>query len=324
MKLMRAFRADAIFFCVLMLISLSAKPNPNPSIKILSLYPYSAETTANKLSSIFTYPQTRFINAVLEVDLRGFADERKLSIFLTVSSENGVITKKKEKYKLTEGAYKFDFPHVLDLKKLFGKKKLKLYAELDLKDAPTVTEETFFEVEGRALPKVRVEQFFLYPENWEYQDYFYVGSSFIANLFFVVEGLERGERIDIKVVGVVDDEGGFNIDPDSRHFLYDTLWEEGPGPRQDGRYAFIFHGRLPHYFYEFGRFEHPFTIHVYFQMEDEIIEKVRAHGEIRVIEPGPELETSEEVLRTIDIERFTKWRIRRIPDDYQIEDVPLF
>ncbi len=303
--------------------ALPATEDPS-SVQILSLYAYPAETSANKLSGVFPYPDVRFVNAVLEVDLRGFTGERKFSVFLTVSDDKGVIEKEKAVYTLSEGAYKFDFPHVLDLKKQLGRKKLKLFAEVNLSGAPIVTSETFFEIRGREPPKVTIEAFTLYPERWEQEDYIYPGTGITANLFLSVDGLEERERLRLRVVGVVEDEGAFKIDPESKYPLYDSAWEEGQGPRGDGRYVFIFTGTTPGFFYDFGRYEHPFTIHVLFYLEDEIVQRARIHGEIYVRDPGSAYQTNEEELRVIQISPSSRWRLRRIPEDYEIEDRPTF
>lgn len=301
-----------------------AKASPSPTARILDLYPYSAETTANKLSAVFKYPDTRFINAILEIDLSGFTDQRKVSVFLTVSGDRKVLKKIKENYKLAEGSYRLDFTELLDLKSVFGQRKLKLFAEVNLSGAPIVTHEVFFDVKGRELPKIRVEGFFLFPQNYQYQDYFFPGDLFTANLFFKVQGLAQKERLRIRVVGIVDDERGFVVKPEDKYFRYDSLWEDGDGPRRDGRYILIFSGYLPRYFYEFGHYEHPFTIHVLFMLDDEIVESARVHGEITVRNPGIDYQTDDEALRTIQISRNTRWRLRQINEEYEISGAPEF
>jgi len=298
--------------------------SPSPTVKILNLYPYSSEATANKLSRVFKYPDTRFINGILEIDLSGFPEQRKVSVFLTVSDDKKVLKKRKENYKLSEGTYRLDFTELLDLKSIFGRRRLKLYAEVNLSGAPIVTREEFFEVEGRQLPKIAVEDFFLFPQNYQYQDYFFPGDLFTANLYFKVDGLAERERLRIRVVGTVDDERAFVVDPDAKYFRYDSLWEEGSGPRRDGRYILIFSGYFPRYFYDFGQYEHPFTIHVLFMLDDEIIDRARAHGEITVRDPGIDYQTDDEALRTIQISRNTRWRLRQINEEYEIQRVPEF
>ncbi len=293
-----------------------------PNVQVLSLYAYPEETTANKLSGVFVYPEVRLINVVLELDLRGYAGERELSIFLTLSDDKKVLKKKKEKYKLAEGAYKFDFPHMLDLKSVFQEKKIKIFSEVTLSGAPIVVREEYFEVKGRELPKLYIEDFLLFSRNWQSEDYFYPGDSFNANLYFRVQGLEERERLEIRVVGVIEDDYGLKIEPEGRYFPYETFWEDGAGPRGDGRYIFVFNGSFPNYFYDYGRFEHPFTIHVLFLLDEVIVERVRLHGEVRVKNPGIEYESPDEEARTIKIEHSSRWRLRKISEDYQIEDRP--
>lgn len=296
-----------------------------PSIEVLQLEAYPTETSANKLSPAYTYPEVRFINARLRVKLIGFRDMRKLSVFITTSEGSRVFKKKKLKQKLLAGTFEFDVPEMLDLKTLFGKHKVKLYAELSLPGAREVKKEVFFRIEGRELPQVEVLAFRIYPGFSPYAEEagFAPGGGFVGELAFQVSqpGEKKDmERVRIRLLGLIDDEDGFSIDPEERYQDYDTYWDEMTGPRHPGTYLLTFHGYFPRYFYESGVFRHPFTFHAYFYALDEMVYHATFHDYLMDRDPGEWRETDEEVLRTVQLERARRWRLRSIPRDSRIEE----
>jgi len=295
---------------------------------ILQLEAYPAETTANKLSTAYTYPEVRFINARLRVRLSGFSDARKLTVFLTTSEDSRIFEKKKLKENLTAGTFNLDIPEVLDLKEVFGEHKVKLFVELALSGAHDVNAEVFFQSKGRDLPKVDVLSFRLFPDLGPYgtQVDLSPGGGFFGELVFRVQ--QPGDsremvRVLIRLVGVIEDEGGFHINPQARFQEYDTYWDEIRGPQSPGTYILSFRGHFPRYFYEFGSFNHPFSIHAFFQVEDETVCKVALRDYLIDRNPGEWRDADNEVLRTIQLEPARRWRLRTVPSDYRPqEEIP--
>lgn len=296
-----------------------------PTIQILQLEAYPAETSANKLGGAYAYPEVRFVNARLRVRLIGFSDARKLSVFLTTSEGSRVYEKKKLKQKLIAGTFELDFPEVLDLKDVFGEHRMKLYVELALSGAHDVKKEVFFKVKGRELPQVRVLAFRIFPGLGPYPEEasFVPGNGFVGELVFRVSQpgeKKEMERVRIRLLGLMDDEEGFDIDPEERYQPYDTYWDEMTGPRHPGTYILTFRGYFPRYFYESGAFRHPFTFHVYFRALDEMVAHVAFRDYLIDRDPGEWRETDEEVLRTIQLDRARRWRLRPLPRDYRMEE----
>jgi len=295
-----------------------------PTIEILELTAHPAETSANKLAGAYTYPEVRFIDARLRVRLSGFSDARKLTVFLTVSENSRIYEKRKSKQNLTGGTFDLDFPEVLDLKDVFGEHRMKLYVELALSGAHDMKQVAFFQVKGRELPQVKLLAFRLYPGVSPYSEVanFVPGAGFSGELAFSIAQPGETEdmvRLRIHLLGVMEDEEGFAIDPESRYQPYDTYWDELTGPRQPGTYILAFRGYFPRYFYQSGVFQHPFAFHICFYAEDELIQHGVWRGDLLDYDPGEYRESDEEVLRTIQLDRARRWRLRPLPRDYDLE-----
>jgi len=286
---------------------------PEAVIEELCAFPH--EGSANKLAPAYTYPEVRFIDACLRFKVDNFSGEKKLTVFITVSAEDSVLAKRKEKLKFAPGRYELMFPELLDLRKVFGERRLKLFTELALEGAPEVTGETFFLVKGRDLPQVEVLDFRLYPDVDSPYNYFAPGDSLEAEVVF---SLSRSEDVPvtIRVVGVMDEETGFSIDPENDYQEYEVYWEEKRSPKRDDTYLLAFSANLPRYFYDYGSSRHPFTIYVVFLAEGETVRMVSCRDTIIDYYPGPQREVPDEVFRAIQVERAPRWRLYPLSQVY--------
>ncbi|MCD6282384.1 hypothetical protein J7J84_02100 [bacterium] len=280
-----------------------------PEVVVEEMYAFPHEGTANKLSSAYTYPEVRHIDAYLRFEVRGFVGERKLTAFVTMSSQGKVLAKKKEKMKLEAGRYEVTLPEMLDLRKVFGEHRVKLYVELALPDAPDVKQEYFFLVKGRELPRVEVLDFWMQPARYNERTYLEPGNAVECRILFRLE--KSGEApLTVRVVGVMDEERDLVIDPGDDRQEYDTCWDEKPGPRRDGDYILTFEAYLPRFFYEYSDVRHPFVIYVAFLAEDEIVKMVGLRETLNDYYPGLHRDAEEEALRLIHIQRAQRWWIR--------------
>ena len=281
----------------------------HPQIVLEEMYAFPHEGSANKLSSAYTYPEVRNIDAYLRFEVSGFVGERKLTAFVTMSSQDKVLAKKKEKMKLEPGRYEVTLPEMLDLRKVFGDHKVKLYVELALPDAPDVKQEYFFLVKGRELPRVEVLDFWMQPARYNERTYLEPGNAVECRLLFRLEKSAE-VPITVRIVGEMEGERDVVIDPADDYQEYDACWDEKLGPRRDGDYVLTFEAYLPRFFYEYGDVRHPFVIYVAFMAEDEIVKMVGIRETLNDNYPGLHRDTEEEILRLLTIQRAQRWWIR--------------
>ena len=100
----------------------------HPEIIIEELRTLPREGIASNVSPAYIYPDVRHVGAYVRLEVRGFVGERKLTAFVTMSSGSDVLAKEKEKLKLETGRYEIILPEMLDLSKVFGEHRIKLYA----------------------------------------------------------------------------------------------------------------------------------------------------------------------------------------------------
>lgn len=269
----------------------------------------SGEGVLKQVSSSFAYPQVRTLDAYLRITLKGLVGEKKLSIFLTVSENGRIFSKRKEKLRFASGRYEVTIPDMLDLKHVFGGHRMKLYCELALEGAESeAVRESYFHVRGRPLPRVEVLDYGYYPDRYRYSSSLEPGDTVQFEVAFALTDADDA-LVDIRVVGEMEEEEDFTVDPLDDRQEYEALWDETRGPRRDGTYLLSFRCTLPSYFYEPGARYHDFAIHVVFLAEDEVLRHLVIPGSIYDTEPWIERWVDEEPFRAIRVERSHRWRI---------------
>jgi hypothetical protein len=262
-----------------------------------------------QVSTRFTYPDVRMLDAYLRVEIKGAAGEKKLSAFITVSEDGRIFSKHKEKFKFASGRYEITIPELLDLKQVFGDHRMKLHCELALEGADgEVLRDSSFEVQGRPLPRVEILDYRWYPERTERSGSLGPGDTVEYEVAFTLADADDA-LVRLRVLGEMDEEDDFTVDPLADNQEYDAYWDEARGPRRDGTYLLTFRCTLPSYFYEPGARYHDFTLHVVFFAEDEVLQHLAIPGSLYDYEPWIEREVDEEVFRAIRVERSHRWRI---------------
>lgn len=262
-----------------------------------------------QVSSRFAYPDVRMLDAYLRVEIKGVVGEKKLSAFITVSEGGRIFSKSKEKLKFASGRYEITLPEVLDLQRVFGRHELKLHCELALEGADgEVQRDSLFTVEGRPLPRVEILDYRWYPERAEHAGSLAPGDTVQYEVAFTLAEADEA-LVRIRVLGEMDEEEDFTVDPLADYQEYDAYWDETRGPRRDGTYLLTFRCNLPSYFYEPGARYHDFTLHVVFFAEEELLHHLAMSGSLYDYEPWIEREVDDEVFRAIRVERSHRWRI---------------
>lgn len=262
-----------------------------------------------QVSTRFSYPEVRMLDAYLRVEIKGAAGEKKLSAFITVSEDGRIFSKRKEKFKFASGRYEITIPELLDLKQVFGDHRMKLHCELALEGADgEVLRDSLFEVQGRPLPRVEILDYRWYPERTERSGSLGPGDTVQYEVAFTLADADEA-LVRLRVLGEMDEEEDFTVDPLADRQEYDAFWDEVRGPRRDGIYLLTFRCNLPSYFCEPGARYHDFTLHVVFFAEDEVLHHLVMSGSLYDYEPWIEREVDEEVFRAIRVERSHRWRI---------------
>jgi hypothetical protein len=210
-----------------------------------------------------------------------------------------------------DGRYEVTFPEALNLAKVFGEKEVTLALELAVTGAATLSAERTFYVKGRDLPKVEILDFWLGPGYDSGYGDFTPGDVADGQLVFKTTGAQNADT-EIRIVGVVDDEGSFSIDPRDDYQRYDAYWDRMDGPRRDGLYMLSFQAYLPRYFYHSGSSRHDFSIYAVFVAEGQIVRMVASRGTIIDYYSGPQREADDDLMRVLQISRSGAWRMRML------------
>jgi hypothetical protein len=282
-----------------------------PEIKLESLQVFPHEGSANKLSAVYTYPNVKNIDVLLRFEVSGLSTEQKAVAFLAMAANGVTLAKHKEKLMVLSGRYEITVPEMLDLSRVFGEKEVTLSLELAVTGAGSVREEKSFRVKGRDLPKVEVLDYLLMPGRYSGYNEFTPGETADGEIVYKLTDAQEAD-IEIRILGVVDDESSFTIDPRDDYQRYDAYWDLMDGPRRDGIYMLDFEAYLPRYFYRSGAVRHDFTIYVVFLAEGQIIRLIGRQETIVDYRPGTGREADDELMRVLQISRSSSWRQRQL------------
>ncbi len=322
-NIMRLYKL-AILLAALAAPAIAAHAQPvkvvGPQITISEFYAFPHEGSANKLSSSYDYPAVKGIDVLLRFEVQGIQGEQKAVAFIAMLSGNKALAKQKEKLLVQNGKYEIIMPEVLMLGRVYGDHDVNMAVELAVIGAPTVRKDAHFKVKGRELPKVEVLDYWLSPGSDLRYGGFSPGDYAEGELVFNLSSADNAE-INIRIVGVMEEEYGFSIDPRDSYQRYDAYWGETRGPRRDGTYLLDFDAYLPRYFYQPGYSHHDFTIYVVFEAADQIIRLVGLRDTIVDYRPGRHRSVDDELMRVLQIAPSETWRLRTIRsyqrDNYQ-------
>ncbi len=282
-----------------------------PELELEEFYAFPHEGSANKLAGAYTYPNVKNIDVYLRFAAKNMGGEQKAVAFVAMSAGGATLAKSKQKLMVQDGRYEITFPEVLNLAKVFGEKEVTLALQLAVTGATTLSAERTFYVKGRDLPKVEILDFWLGPGYDSGYGDFTPGDVADGVLVFKTTGAQNADT-EIRIVGIVDDEGSFSIDPRDDYQRYDAYWDRMDGPRRDGLYMLNFQAYLPRYFYHSGSSRHDFSIYAVFEAEGQIIRMVASRGTIIDYYSGPQREADDDLMRVLQISRSGAWRMRML------------
>jgi hypothetical protein len=289
-----------------------------PQITITDFYAFPHEGSANKLSSSYDYPAVKGIDVLLRFEVKGIQGEQKAVAFVAMVSDGKTLAKQKEKLLVQNGKYEIVMPEVLMLNRVYGEHDVEMAVELAVVGVPSGRKDAHFKIKGRELPKVEVLDYWIGQGGDARYNGFEPGDNVDGELVFKLSNADNAD-INIRIVGVMDEEYSFTIDPREQYQRYDAYWGETRGPRRDGTYLLGFNAYLPRYFYQPGYSHHDFTIYVVFEASDQIIRLVGLRDTIVDYRPGQHRSADDELMRVLQIAPSETWRLRAIRA-YQQED----